>query len=72
VTLRATKLSIHDFAGSLERQSGPPVVDRTGLAGDFDFDLEWSSDQAIDSSGPSLFTALEAIGLKLVSTEGAG
>ncbi len=39
VTLKATKISMQDFAGSLARQTGRPVVDQTGLAGEFDFDL---------------------------------
>jgi uncharacterized protein (TIGR03435 family) len=70
VTLKAMKLSMADFAGSLARQMGRPVVDRTGLAGDFDFDLKWSTEQATDGAGPSIFTALQGIGLRLVSTRG--
>lgn len=59
-----------DFAGSLARQVGRPVVDKTGAAGVFDFDLTWSPDQAVDVGGPSIFTALQEIGLRLVSTKG--
>jgi uncharacterized protein (TIGR03435 family) len=50
------------------------VLDRTGLPGYFDYELEWTPDQmppGADSSGPSIFTALqEQLGLKLQSTTG--
>jgi uncharacterized protein (TIGR03435 family) len=49
---------------------GRPVVDRTGLAGEWDFDLEVSfappNPNAVDTAAPSLFVALqEQLGLKL-------
>jgi uncharacterized protein (TIGR03435 family) len=70
VTLHATKISMKDFAEILARQTGRPVVDRTGLAGLFDFDLLWSADQAADAAAPSIFAALQGLGLRLVSGKG--
>ena len=49
---------------------GRRVVDKTGLAGLYDMDLVWSQDPlaGLDSTGPSVFTALqEQLGLRLVS-----
>lgn len=46
-----------------------PIVDRTGLAGHYDFALQWSvlgAGDASNASAPSVFTALqEQLGLKL-------
>ena len=75
------------LAAILERQSeiGRLVIDKTGLAGKYDFTLQWtpasgsdplfqgteSAESSSNSSGPSLFTALqEQLGLKLESTKG--
>ncbi len=40
--------SMHVFAILLSRQLRQPVIDRTGLAGLYDFRLEWTAD---DSAG---------------------
>jgi uncharacterized protein (TIGR03435 family) len=46
------------------------VIDRTGLTGRFDIELEWSPDQTA-TDRPSIFTAVqEQLGLKLESTRG--
>jgi uncharacterized protein (TIGR03435 family) len=69
-TLRAAKISMKDFAATMTRQMGHPVVDHTGLAGEFDFDMTWSRDQAADATVPSIFAALQGLGLRLVSGKG--
>jgi len=52
-----------------------PVLDRTRLSGNFDFELQWSAGLQADSASgdlsPSIFTAVqEQLGLKLESTKG--
>jgi len=64
----------------LNLDAGRPIVDKTGLTGAFDFDLNWTPRWALDPSfdrarlpgvdfdGPDIFTAVqEQLGLKLVS-----
>jgi uncharacterized protein (TIGR03435 family) len=66
--------SIPQLAAALQSLTGRPVVDRTGLTGTFDFDLQWTSGTAgtpLSASpqpddGPSIFVALqEQLGLRL-------
>jgi uncharacterized protein (TIGR03435 family) len=50
---------------------GRPVVEKTGLTGTFDIHLEFTNDEAVDPSIPSIFTALqEQLGLKLEAAKG--
>ena len=59
-------ISMETFARNLASTAGRVVVDRTGLTGLFDLDLEFTPDQAADTTGASLFTALqEQLGLRL-------
>jgi uncharacterized protein (TIGR03435 family) len=72
------------LASDLARVVGRTVLDRTGLVGGFDLDLEWmpefqpavtgasaGTDIALPNDGPSIFTALrEQLGLRLESTRG--
>jgi uncharacterized protein (TIGR03435 family) len=57
--------SMTDYlSGILKRK----VLDRTGLAGQFDVELKWTPDLAPPDGGPSIFTAIEEqLGLKLES-----
>jgi uncharacterized protein (TIGR03435 family) len=70
--LTATGASMLPLLHFLQRQLGRPVVDRTGLTGNYDFKLTWTPDPgtiaapADAESGPSVFTAIqEQLGLRL-------
>ena len=53
-------MKMENLAGSLSSAVDRVVIDRTGLEGNYDWDLEWKEE------GPSVFTALqEQLGLKL-------
>ena len=76
----AQKSSMAEFAKQLSMQLGKNVVDKTGLTGQYDFNLQWSeaantgngaSNDAAPAAGPSLFDAIqEQLGLKLVPQQG--
>jgi bla regulator protein blaR1 len=83
--MTAGAFPLSQLAFALSQMTQRVVVDRTGLAGDFDLDLTFTPDQTnalgtpkpdvspppIDPNGPSIFTALqEQLGLKLESTRG--
>jgi len=82
MTLDAHALSMADFSGTLGLDR--TVIDRTGVAGTFDFHLEFVLDGATpgnpfgshdpfpsgDGAGASIFTAIQKLGLKLESTKG--
>ena len=60
-------MALTALVDTLAQTTGRPVVDRTGLAGTFDIELEWAASP--DADGPSIFTALrEQLGPKLEST----
>ena len=60
-------VTMSQVAGRLSQAVGRVVIDKTGLTGAFDLDLQF----APEPDDPSLFTALqEQLGLKLESTKG--
>jgi uncharacterized protein (TIGR03435 family) len=69
----AQNLNAEQIAGMLSTAAGRPVLDKTGLSGRFDFELQFTPNDApeSDASGPSIFTAVqEQLGLKLVPAKG--
>jgi uncharacterized protein (TIGR03435 family) len=68
--LTGTQVSAAMLAKVLTDQTGRFVEDKTGLAGVFDFTLDWSAD-AESTLTPSIFTAVkEQLGLRLDAVKG--
>jgi uncharacterized protein (TIGR03435 family) len=64
--LKIQNMPLTVFAVMLGKPVDRPIVDKTGLAGNYDLDLKFSSLDATDSQLPSIFTALrEQLGLRL-------
>ena len=65
--LMAKRITAEMLARILANELSRPVVNRTGIEGAFDADLQWTPEQDTDA-GPSIFTAIEEqLGLKLES-----
>jgi len=71
-------MSMDQLSQILEFELDRPVIDRTGLTGDFSIRLEWTrekdrtaaGDTRVDQSRPSIFSAVqEQLGLKLESVK---
>jgi uncharacterized protein (TIGR03435 family) len=79
--LTSQRMPIQNLCNALANQLGRPVVNHTGLDGNFDYKLEWTPDPSpsipgdsaegaatADPGGPSLAAALlEQLGLRLES-----
>lgn len=63
----AVSLSMERLAEHLSIRLKRLVVDMTGLSGGYDFKLTWARDET--SGGPSIFAALQDLGLRLESTK---
>ena len=80
ISLPARNATTHDLASLLQRAIvDRPVVDRTGLTGHYDYDLDWAPDEtqfggdvtsaSTTAPTPPLFTALQQqLGLRLEPT----
>jgi uncharacterized protein (TIGR03435 family) len=73
-TATGQNVAIETLARWLSRRLGRTVVDRTGLAGKYDFKFSWTRDEGENSSDPLMSPILGAIqqqlGLKLESGKG--
>jgi uncharacterized protein (TIGR03435 family) len=68
--LGGKKASLALLAERLGEQLRRPVLDRTGVQGEFDFKVDYAIDNNPET-GTSIFIALqEQLGLKLESTKG--
>jgi uncharacterized protein (TIGR03435 family) len=64
--LRGQNMPIKTLASMLNRPTGRPLADKTGIEGNYDIRLDYAPNGATDSPLPSVFTALqEQLGLKL-------
>jgi uncharacterized protein (TIGR03435 family) len=69
--MQGTREPISILTSNLGNQLGAIVLDKTGLPGVYDWTLEWGLDPTVDSTEPSIFTALrEQLGLRLNSQKG--
>jgi uncharacterized protein (TIGR03435 family) len=69
--MEAGSIPMSRFATVLAQFVNRIVVDRTGLAGGHNAKMTWTPNPNAETSGPSLFTALqEQLGLKLESARG--
>jgi uncharacterized protein (TIGR03435 family) len=82
IVLPARNATMNELTSLLQRAVlDRPVVNKTGLAGRYDFDLTWAPDEtqfggdvpiaSADAPSPPLFTAMqEQLGLRLEATRG--
>jgi uncharacterized protein (TIGR03435 family) len=82
IVLPARNATMGDFVSLLQRALlDRPVVDKTGLSGRYDFDLEWAPDEtqfggdvpvaSADAPSPPFFSGIqEQLGLRLEATRG--
>jgi uncharacterized protein (TIGR03435 family) len=82
IVLPARNMTMSNLASLMQRAIlDRPVVDKTGLPGRYDFDLEWAPDETqfggevppapADAPSPPLFTAMQQqLGLRLVAARG--
>jgi uncharacterized protein (TIGR03435 family) len=84
--LSGEAVELHVLTTVLANEVGRPIIDHTGLTGNFDFKLQWTPDPGqpgvplppgvegpppADPNGPSIFTAIqEQLGLRLESQRG--
>jgi uncharacterized protein (TIGR03435 family) len=59
------------LAAYVSNRLGRIVIDKTGLSGAYDFELDWSPNEEADAPAPPLVTALrEQLGLRLETQKG--
>lgn len=73
-TLTIRRSNLVGLVNTMANFTGLPVKDETGLKGEYDFEVSfqhvWQDASDNTATGPSLFEAVEKLGLKLVKTKG--
>lgn len=70
--IRARHVSMNLLASTLQGYIGDPVVDKTGLAGLYDLDMDFTLDESLSAEGERLFDAVQRqLGLKLEPGKGS-
>jgi uncharacterized protein (TIGR03435 family) len=64
-TITGTDATTDSLAKTLQMQLNQRVFDRTGLSGEYDFKINYSPSDSTDSPTPSIFTAIQELGLRL-------
>jgi uncharacterized protein (TIGR03435 family) len=64
------KIGMSQFCTQLIGMLGQPIDDATGLTGKYNFKLEWAATPKQEETRPSIFTAIQELGLRLESIKG--
>jgi uncharacterized protein (TIGR03435 family) len=75
VTWTANGITLDDFCILLSSELDRPVINKTGIDGRFNLQVQYAPDSTPDdlTAGPSIFSALtDQLGLKLVAAKGPG
>ncbi len=69
--MKAQRISMAILAQTLSRLLDRPVLDQTGLAGRYDFKLEWTPDGDAAGGGASIYAAVQdQLGLRIETKSG--
>jgi uncharacterized protein (TIGR03435 family) len=68
--IQAHHISMKSLAARLQGSIGDTVVDATGLTGLYDISLDFNVDEAKPDEGPTIFEAVQRVGLKLEAGKG--
>lgn len=68
--IKADHISMKSLAATLQGSIGDTVVDATGVLGLYDFNLDFNVDEGRPDEGPTIFEAVQRVGLKLEPRKG--
>jgi uncharacterized protein (TIGR03435 family) len=68
--IKGYNASMAVLASNLASVVERPVIDRTGITGQFDFEFSFGPENSSNDGAPSIFSAIQKLGLKLESGKG--